>query len=193
MYFTKKLLFLFIFFGCFAIYAQERKGKEVLNIFTFEEVEELHQQTPKPILIFLYTDWCKICFGMKKTTFKDQEVIKLLNNNFYFIKLNAEEKQDITFLGRTFMHKPSGNSGTHELAKELAYINGKNSYPTTTILNINLEIDLQVSDYISRKKMSVILSKLMFQIPDMASPLTKKRIQIKSIHNTSNCLNVRGH
>ena len=193
MHFTKKLLFLFIFFGCFTIYAQESKGKEVLNIFTFEEVEELHQQTPKPILIFLYTDWCKICFGMKKTTFKDQEVIKLLNNNFYFIKLNAEEKQDITFLGRTFMYKPSGNSGTHELAKELAFINGKISYPTTTILNINLEIDLQVSDYISRKNMSVILRKLMFHIPDMASPLAKKRIQIKSIHNTSNCLNVRGH
>ena len=91
MYFTKKLLFLFIFFGYFTIYAQELKGKEALNIFTFEEVEELQQQTPKPILIFLYTDWCKICFGMKKTTFKDQEVIKLLNNNFYFIKLNMSD------------------------------------------------------------------------------------------------------
>ncbi|MEZ7916270.1 MAG: DUF255 domain-containing protein, partial [Polaribacter sp.] len=96
MHFTKKLLFLFIFFGCFTIYAQESKGKEVLNIFTFEEVEEIHQQIPKPILVFLYTDWCKICFGMKKTTFKNRKVIQLLNEKFYFIKLNAEEKQDIT-------------------------------------------------------------------------------------------------
>ena len=97
MHFIKKLLFIFIFYGCFTIYAQERKGKEVLNIFTFEEVEEIHQQIPKPILVFLYTDWCKICFGMKKTTFKDQEVIKLLNNNFYFIKLNAEKKKKLLF------------------------------------------------------------------------------------------------
>ena len=159
MHFTKKLLFLFIFFGCFTIYAQEIKGKEVLNIFTFEEVEELHQQTPKPILIFLYTDWCKICFGMKKTTFKDQEVIKLLNNNFYFVKLNAEEKQDITFLGKFFTYKPTGtNTGMHELAVELGTIKKTIIYPTTIILNTVFEIEAQLTGLYNASKMIGILS-----------------------------------
>ena len=159
MHFTKKLLFLFIFFGCFTIYAQERKGKEVLNIFTFEEVEELHQQIPKPILIFLYTDWCKICFGMKKTTFKNQEVIKLLNNNFYFVKLNAEEKQDITFLGKFFTYKPTGtNTGMHELAVELGTIKKTIIYPTTIILNTVFEIDAQLTGLYNARKMIGILT-----------------------------------
>jgi thioredoxin-related protein len=161
MYFTKKLLFLFIFFGCFTFNAQESEGKEVLNIFTFEEVEKLLQQKPKPILVFLYTDWCKICHGMKKTTFKNKKVIQLLNEKFYFIMLNGEEKRDITFLEKTFMYKPSGNSGTHELAEELASLNGKINYPTTTILNSKLEIDLQISDYITGKKLHVILRKFL--------------------------------
>ncbi len=187
----KIILLLTIFLASFTANAQTKNAQ--LKIYTFKEVEKIHQQKSKPIVIFIHTDWCKICFGMKKTTFQNQEVIKLLNNNFYFVKLNGEEKKDIIFLGRTFMYKPSGNSGTHELAEELAYINEKISYPTTTILSTNLEIDLQVSNYISGKNMSVILRKLMFHIPDTASPLAKRQIQIKSIHNTSNYLNMRGH
>ena len=159
MHFTKKVLFLFIFFGCFTIYAQERKEKEVLNIFTFEEVEELHQQIPKPILVFLYTDWCKICFGMKKTTFKNRKVIQLLNEKFYFIKLNAEEKQDITFLGKIFTYKPTGiNTGMHELAVELGTIKKTIIYPTTIILNTVFEIDAQLTGLYNARKMIGILT-----------------------------------
>jgi thioredoxin-related protein len=159
MYFTKKLLFLFIFFGCFTIYTQERKGKEVLNIFTFEEVEEIHQQIPKPILVFLYTDWCKICFVMKKTTFKNRKVIQLLNEKFYFIKLNAEEKQDITFLGKIFTYKPTGiNTGMHELAVELGTIKKTIIYPTTIILNTVFEIDAQLTGLYNARKMIDILT-----------------------------------
>ena len=159
MYFTKKLLFLFIFFGCFIICAQERNGKEVLNIFTFEEVEEIHQQIPKPILVFLYTDWCKICFGMKKTTFKNRKVIQFLNEKFYFIKLNAEEKQDITFLGKMFTYKPTGtNTGMHELAAELGTIKKTIIYPTTIILNTVFEIDAQLTGLYNARKMIGILT-----------------------------------
>ena len=159
MHFTKKLLFLFIFFGCFTIYAQESKGKEVLNIFTFEEVEEIHQQIPKPILVFLYTDWCKICFGMKKTTFKNRKVIQFLNEKFYFTKLNAEEKQDITFLGKIFTYKPTGiNTGMHELAVELGTIKKTIIYPTTIILNTVFEIDAQLTGLYNARKMIGILT-----------------------------------
>jgi len=159
MNFTKKLLILFIFFGCFTICAQRNKEKEVLKILNFEEIEKLHQQKPKPILIFLYTDWCKICFGMKKTTFKNKEVIRLLNEKFYLIYLNGEEKRDITFLGKTFKYKPSGkNTGLHELANQLGSVRNILVYPTTTILNYNLDIDAQLTGFYSSKKMKRILS-----------------------------------
>jgi thioredoxin-related protein len=159
MYFTKKLLFIFIFFGCFTFNAQESERKKVLNIFTFKEAEKLLQLKSKPILVFLYTDWCKICHGMKKTTFKNKKVIQLLNENFYLIMLNGEEKKNITFLGRTFMYKPSGNSGIHELANELATIEKRISYPTTTILNTKLEISLQLIGFLNSKKMMDTLLK----------------------------------
>jgi thioredoxin-related protein len=152
----RKILSIFIFIGGFATFSQTE-----LKIYTFSELEKLQQQKPKPVAIFIYTDWCKICFGMKKTTFKNKKVIQLLNNNFYFVRLDGEEKKDIIFLDKTFVYKPTGsNTGVHELADELASINKRISYPTTTILNSKFEIELQINGLYNAKEMEKILSKL---------------------------------
>ena len=146
----KKIIILILFIANLATFSQSVKSE--LNVFSFEEVDQLHQQKPKPIVVFIYTDWCKICFGMKKNTFQNDEIIKLLNDKFYFINLNGEEKKEITFLGKTFVYKPSGNkTGTHELARELASKKGRISYPTTTILNSNFEIEAQIDGYLNSK------------------------------------------
>jgi thioredoxin-related protein len=160
MHFIKKILFPFIFFGCFTIYGQESAEKEVLNIFTFEEVEKLHPLNPKPLLVFIYTDWCKICQGMKRTTFKNKKVQQLLNKKFYFLMLNGEEKKDITFFGKTFIYKPTGtNTGMHELANKLATKEKRIAYPTTIILNTAFEIDAQLIGFYNTKKMMQIITK----------------------------------
>jgi len=154
-------IFLYILLcGYFTTNAQTKKT--TLKVYTFPEIEKLHQQNPKPIVAFVYTDWCKICFAMKKTTFTNDKIIHLLNNQFYFVKLNAEQKEDIVFFKKTFIYKPSGSkTGINELTKELASINGKISYPTTTILNSNIEIDLQIDNYIGSKNMQTILMKFL--------------------------------
>lgn len=96
---------------------------------------------------------------MKKTTFKNREVIQLLNEKFYFIKLNAEEKKDITFLGKIFTYKPTGTtSGMHELATELGTIKKTIIYPTTILLNTIFEIDAQLTGLYNANKMTGILT-----------------------------------
>ena len=153
-----KILVLFALFVSIVSNAQEETG---LKVYTFSEVDSLSQQKPKPIAVFIYTDWCKICYGMKKTTFKNKKVIQLLNDHFYFITLNGEEKKDLTFLGKTFVYKPTGtNTGIHELANELAAIQKRISYPTTTFLNSKFIIQLQINGLYSAKKMEKILSEL---------------------------------
>ena len=153
----KQLIFLFLF-GCFSTFSQEENKQ--LKTYNFSKIEKLHQQNPKPIVVFIYTNWCKICYGMKQNTFRNDFIINTLNNNFYFVMLDAESNKDITFLGKKFIYKPSENkSGTHQLAFELASINGKISYPTTTILNSKFEIDLQIDSYINSEKMKEILEK----------------------------------
>lgn len=154
----KHILLFIIIIGSFTIQAQK---KQKLNIFTFDEVEKLQQQNPKPVFVFIYTNWCKICFGMKKTTFKNQEVIKILNDDFYFVQFDGEEKKSIRFLNRKFNYKPSGNkTGIHELALELASVKGKISFPTSIILNPKNVIDLQIQGFINSKKMIFLLKNI---------------------------------
>ena len=156
----KKSIVFIILLYCFAIRAQ--KEKVVLKTYTFSEIEILQQTKPKPVVAFIYTDWCKICFGMKKKTFQNLKVINLLNDRFYFIKLNAEHKKEIFFLGKKFKYKPNGSkTGIHELAKELGTINNKTSYPTTAFLSSKFESNLQIDSYINSKKMENILLKIL--------------------------------
>lgn len=152
----KKYITIIILFVCLTIQSQKKE----LNVYSFEEVEILHQQKPKPVVVFIYTDWCKFCYAMKKNTFENKEVIEILNKSFYFIKLNAEGKKDITFLNNTFKYKPTGiNTGIHQLANELASIKNRISYPTTILMNSKFEIELQKNGYINSKKMKSILNR----------------------------------
>lgn len=130
---------------------------------TFGQVETLRKTNPKPVMVFIHTDWCNICAGMKQTTFKNKEVIELLNAKFYLVFLNAEAKEDILFAGRKFSYKPSGvNTGVHQLAEQLGSINGQVAYPSICFLNAENEILYQYDGYLdaaSLIKMAKIVAK----------------------------------
>jgi thioredoxin-related protein len=144
----KKIITFLIIVNCFTLQSQNQK--DLLKTYTFEEVELLHKQNPKPILVYIYTDWCKFCFAMEKNTFKNKKVIQTINDQFYFIKLNAETKKDITFLNKKFIYKATGiNTGIHELTNELASVKNRISYPTITKLNSNFEIEFQKVGYLN--------------------------------------------
>lgn len=98
---------------------------------------------------------------MKNTTFKNDEVINGLNQKFYFISLDVEEKQDIRFRGHTFTYKPTGaNTGVNELAEQLGTINGELSYPAICFLNAEYKIINQQEGYLAAKGFLSILNKL---------------------------------
>lgn len=133
--------------------------EETLKTYSFSQVEQLQKNNPKPIAIFVYADWCKICHGMKKTTFSNDKIIQLLNEKYYFINFNGEQKNEVYFLEKHFNYKPSGNSGTHELTNEIANVNGQISYPTFVLMNSKYEIDLQIASFINENKMYEIINK----------------------------------
>ncbi|HLL43720.1 MAG TPA: thioredoxin family protein [Segetibacter sp.] len=131
----------------------------------FEQLDGLQKIEKRPVVVFLHTSWCKYCGTMKNTTFKNDKVINQLNQKFYFISLDAEEKQDIQFRGYTFKYKPTGaNTGVNELAEQLGTINGELSYPSICFLNAKYEIIYQHNSYLSAKSLSIILQRLETQL-----------------------------
>lgn len=135
-------------------------GFAQLKIHTFEEAEKLCKENPKPFVVFIHTSWCNYCKMMENSTFKNPEVINLLNTDFYFISLNAESKTAIRFNNHTFQFKANGqNTGIHELATALATINSQVVYPTVTILDPDFSIVFQKHSFLNAKEFLVVLGK----------------------------------
>lgn len=105
----------------------------------------LTESTPKKIFIDVYTDWCGWCKRMDKATFQNPEVAAYMNEHYYNVKFDAEQKESIEILGNTFEFVPQGNRGYHELAAAL--LNGKMSYPTVIFMNGKFEMLSPVPGY----------------------------------------------
>lgn len=146
---------------CFFVFLTVSQGYAQLPVESFESLEQKMQQTPKPILVFVHTDWCIYCKNMENSTFINEEVLNTLKEYFYFVSLNAEETKPIHFLNHTFRFKPNGRkTGIHELATELATVNGQISYPTITLLNSNYEIIFQKQSFLNANQLLRVLNKI---------------------------------
>jgi thioredoxin-related protein len=143
--------------GLFLTYLSYGQIREV----SFEQLDSLQKKERRTVVVFLHTSWCKYCGTMKNTTFQNSEVIQLLNQNFYFISLDIEEKRDIFFRKNIFRYKPTGNkTGVHELAEQLGTINGALAYPGISFLNADYEIIHQQEGFVSSKALLFMLKKL---------------------------------
>lgn len=79
------------------------KAQDQIKWLKFEEAIAANAQSPKMLLVDVYTDWCGWCKKMDKDTFTDPKVIEYINSNFYAVKMNAEDtKRTFDFMGKQY-------------------------------------------------------------------------------------------
>ena len=151
----KKILVLFAFLTITI------HGFAQLKTVQFEQIDSLQNIQKRKIIVFIHNDWCKFCQVMQSKTLKNAAIIQSLNDNFYFINLNAEEKRTITFKNKTFTFKPTGtNSGINDLAIQLGTFNNQINYPTIAVLNEKYEIIFQQNSFLNTKDFKLLLDKI---------------------------------
>ncbi len=115
---------------------QLKAQAQEITWYSFEEVIDKVEATPKMILIDVYTDWCGWCKKMDKETFTDKEVIAYVNENFYAVKLNAEDsKKKFEFRGREYSEE--------DMARAMRV----QSYPNFVIMDAAMENITQLPGY----------------------------------------------
>ena len=140
---------------------KKKKGKEekkvaydsVIHWMTINEAEAAMKKNPKRVFIDVYTDWCGWCKVMDKRTFSNKELARYMNEHFYAVKFNAEQKDTLHFMGKSFGFVPQYRS--NQFAAEL--LQGRMSYPTTVILDSNFQNPIPIPGFQDVATMEKIL------------------------------------
>lgn len=124
----KKIALFLMLVPCFYL-SQMKTG-------TFSELEFLQKESPRPVVIHLYTDWCIVCKIESFRLNKDKDLVKMMNENFYLINFEAEKTRNkIHFQGQEFEYLSNGSSGIHELALALSKNKNQPVYPLWVFLD----------------------------------------------------------
>ena len=90
----------------------------------------------KFIVADFYTDWCSWCKKMDETTYKDPAVIKLINDHFIPVKLDAEGRRKVVY-----------NKKEYRESEFSAYMNVR-GFPSTLFFQENGELFASVPGFI---------------------------------------------
>lgn len=136
---------------------QEQLAAQEVEWMKMPDALAMQEESPRNIIVDLYTDWCGYCKKMDQTTFKDKEIVGLLNDSFYSVKLNGESKETIMFRGAEFGYYQQGRRVINELADWLT--NGRLAYPTLVVLNKKQEPVAIIPGYRNASELKKILVK----------------------------------
>ena len=115
-----------------------------VNWMSWEEMIEAQEKEARPVFIDVYTDWCGWCKVMDRETFAKAEVYEVLNQDYYSVKFDAEQRGDIEVGDKTYSYVGQGRRGYHELAATI--LNGQLSYPTVVFLDEKSRVERAISN-----------------------------------------------
>ena len=149
----KNLIFLFFVLIQFQLYSQE------INWMSLDEVREAQKTNPKNVLIDVYTNWCGPCKLMDRNTFSNTDIIRIINENYYAVKFNAEGNDTVTFMDKVFTNpnfdstKTQKRNSSHQLTQFL----GINAYPSTLFFDSDMNYLTPVKGYLNPKQIEIYL------------------------------------
>jgi thioredoxin-related protein len=147
--------FCILLLGVFS-FTDREKNEEKIQWMTIEEAYAKSKQQPRKILVDIYTDWCGWCKVMDKQTFTNKQVASYINENFYAVKFNAEQRNAVKLDGEQFDFLMRGGKGVHELALRLT--NNQLSYPTVVFIDERLQVIQPVPGFMKAKDFHEIIT-----------------------------------
>lgn len=149
-----KIFLSIIFLITFATWANAGDNKKhEINWMTFEQAEAKMKEHPKKVIVDVYTGWCGWCKKLDRDIYTNDSLVDYVNEYFYAVKFDAEQKTTIHFVGKTWDYAPE------KRVNDLAYalLQGKMSYPTTVFMDENFKDAQPVPGYLELFQMENVM------------------------------------
>lgn len=131
---------------CFVLGSTSLLNAQQVEWMSFEAAMEKSKIAPRKIFVDVYTEFCTYCKKMDRETFSNQYIAKYLNENFYPVKLDAQQQNDIKFKNKVYSYvNRGGQNSYHQLAAEI--MNGRLSYPTIVFIDEKAEVIQSIPGY----------------------------------------------
>jgi thioredoxin-related protein len=129
----------------------------VVKWYTMKQAMDLYKQKPKKIFIDLNVNWRISCAIMEKTTYRQKQIAKLLNENFYPVRFDGMSKEEIELYGTKFINEGVQHP-FHQLAVNLAVANDKINFPTIAFFDETGKLITRVNEYLSPSNAEAFIS-----------------------------------
>ena len=126
-----------------------------MNVFAqinVDELQERQRENPKMIMVHFYTNWCSVCKIQDKQIEKSPIINKFLDDEVYYIKLNAEDEKTMQFNDKTFT---SSSLITYYLGSSRV------EFPLWIILDENYQLKDYYTGLISAKQFRLLIEKIL--------------------------------
>lgn len=134
-------------------------GYAQLKSLQFGQLDSLQLEFRKPVVVILHTEWCQYCAAMINAAKTNPKIYDKLNNDFYFVMLDAEDKRDIRFNNRVYHYKPNGlSNGFNELAVDLTKDRGGLVFPNLIFLDNRNNVFYNYPGYLGPKDFLTLLN-----------------------------------
>ena len=109
----RQLLILILSLTPYFVFSQGGIKNEI-KWLTLDEAKISAKKYNGKILIFFYKKNCPYCDKMKKETLSNPDVIKLINNNFFPVKIDSRTKDTIIYNNIAYGNQQPASSGRHD-------------------------------------------------------------------------------
>ena len=124
--------------------------------YSLEEAIALSEKEPRKLFLDVMTVWCGWCKKMDREVFSVGHIVEILNNQYYAVRLDAQQKEDIEFKGETFKYEMYGQKGFNRFAVEL--LRGKMGFPSLVFLDKDFNLIQSLEGYHKADRLHLVLN-----------------------------------
>lgn len=134
----------------------DEAGTTEVRWLTIAELETAMAKEPRNVWIDFYTSWCGWCKVMDRKTYANPNVAQYLNEHFYVLRVDAEQKEPITYKGKQYVYLPEQKA--HQFAVEM--MRGQMTFPTSVYMENGSGQPMAIPGYQDVAHMEMILKYL---------------------------------